>query len=104
MRDSKGDFAPGCMVYFDIIDPESSGKPAARFIDWIAKNSYCITLAVSLGQIKTLIECPYNMTHAAMPDAEKRDLGVLPGGCRISLGLEDRDDLIRDLKAGLEQV
>ncbi|HRX85634.1 MAG TPA: PLP-dependent aspartate aminotransferase family protein [Phycisphaerae bacterium] len=104
MRDARGDFAPGCMVYFDVKDPEQAGKPAARLIDWIAQNSYCITLAVSLGQIKTLIECPYNMTHTAIPDDEKRALGVLPGGCRISCGLEDRDDLIRDLEAGLAQV
>lgn len=104
MRDPRGNFAPGSMVYFDVHDPEGSGKPAARFIDWIAQNSYCITLAVSLGQIKTLIECPYNMTHTAIPDEEKRALSVLPGGCRISVGLEDRDDIIRDLAAGLEQV
>jgi len=104
MRDPRGNFAPGSMVYFDVIDPQQSGKPAARFIDWIAQNSYCITLAVSLGQIKTLIECPYNMTHTAIPEDEKRALGVLPGGCRISLGLEDRDDIIRDLAAGLEHV
>jgi methionine-gamma-lyase len=104
MRDPNGKFAPGSMVYFDVRDPEGSGQPAARFIDWIAQNAYCITLAVSLGQIKTLIECPYNMTHTAVPEAEKRALGVMPGGCRISLGLEDRHDIIRDLEAGLEQV
>jgi cystathionine beta-lyase/cystathionine gamma-synthase len=44
------------------------------------------------------------MTHTAVPEAEKRALGVMPGGCRISLGLEDRHDIIRDLEAGLEQV
>jgi cystathionine beta-lyase/cystathionine gamma-synthase len=104
MRDPRGNFAPGSMVYFDVKDPEATGRPAAHLIDWIAQNSYCITLAVSLGQIKTLIECPFNMTHAAMPAEEKRGQGVLPGGCRISLGLEDRDDIIRDLKLGLEQV
>jgi cystathionine beta-lyase/cystathionine gamma-synthase len=104
MRDPRGKFAPGSMVYFVVKDPEQTGRPAARFIDWIAQNSYCITLAVSLGQIKTLIECPFNMTHAAMPAEEKRALGVLPGGCRISLGLEDRDDIIRDLDAGLAQI
>jgi len=104
MRDFNGKFAPGSMVYFDVIDEEGTGKPASRLIDWIAKNSYCITLAVSLGQIKTLIECPFNMTHAAVPDEEKKADGVLPGGCRISIGLEDRNDLINDLKQALEQV
>jgi cystathionine beta-lyase/cystathionine gamma-synthase len=104
MRDPRGNFAPGSMVYFDVKDSQRTGKPAARLIDWIAQNSYCITLAVSLGQIKTLIESPFNMTHAAMPAEEKRARGVNPGGCRISLGLEDRDDIIRDLKLGLAQV
>ena len=104
MRDYTGQFAPGSMVYFEVKDEQGTGEPAARLIDWIAQNSYCITLAVSLGQIKTLIECPYNMTHSALPDDEKRARGVLPGGCRISIGLEDREDIIHDLKAGLEQV
>ncbi len=104
MRDYRGRFAPGSMVYWVMKDPASNGESAAKLIDWIAKNSYCITLAVSLGQIKTLIECPYNMTHAALPEADKRARGVVPGGCRISIGLEDRDDIINDLKMGLDQV
>ena len=92
------------MVYFDVKDEDSTGKPAAKLIDWIAQHSYCITLAVSLGQIKTLIECPYNMTHSSLPDAEKRERGVVPGGCRISIGLEDRDDIINDLKLALDRI
>ncbi|HNO79093.1 MAG TPA: aminotransferase class I/II-fold pyridoxal phosphate-dependent enzyme [Phycisphaerae bacterium] len=104
MRDYRNRFAPGSMVYFDVKDEDSTGKPAAKLIDWIAQHSYCITLAVSLGQIKTLIECPYNMTHSSLPDAEKRERGVVPGGCRISIGLEDRDDIINDLKLALDRI
>lgn len=104
MFDDHGNFAPGSIVYFVVRDEAGDGLPAARMMDWIAANAYCITLAVSLGQIKTLIECPYNMTHAAMPDDEKRAEGVVPGGCRISIGLEDRNDLIRDLDRALEVV
>lgn len=104
MRDYQGNFAPGSMVYFLVHDPEGTGRPAARLIDWIAQNSYCITLAVSLGQIKTLIECPFNMTHAAIPDEEKKARGVPPGGCRISVGLEDRNDIMNDLNKALEMV
>lgn len=104
MLDDRGEFAPGSMIYFVVNDAERNGKPAARLIDWAATNAYTLTLAVSLGQIKTLIEAPYSMTHAAMPENEKRERGLYPGGIRLSVGLEDRDDIVRDLSAALEQV
>jgi cystathionine beta-lyase/cystathionine gamma-synthase len=104
MRDDRGEFAPGSMIYFVIKDAEGVGKPAERMIDWAAKNAYTLTLAVSLGQIKTLIEAPYTMTHSAMPEAEKREWGLVPGGVRVSIGLEDWEDIIADLQAALEQV
>ncbi|HMQ16179.1 MAG TPA: PLP-dependent transferase, partial [Phycisphaerae bacterium] len=68
------------------------------------RNSYCITLAVSLGQVKTLIECPYSMTHAALPEEAKRQRGIVPGGIRLSVGLEDWHDLVADLRAALDAV
>jgi len=104
MRDYRGEFAPGSMIYFVVRDPEGTGESAERMIDWAAENAYTLTLAVSLGQIKTLIEAPYSMTHAAMPDAEKRERGLVPGGIRLSIGLEDWHDIIADLGAALEQV
>ena len=63
-----------------------------------------MTLAVSLGQIKTLIENPYSMTHAVVPEQEKLRTGVQPGGIRLSLGLEDWHDIIADLEDALEAV
>lgn len=104
MRDYRDHFAPGSMIYFVVRDPEGTGKPAARFIDWAAQNAYTLTLAVSLGQIKTLIEAPYTMTHSAMPAKEKQERGLLPGGIRMSVGLEDWHDIIADLSAALEAV
>ena len=104
MRDYSGKFAPGSMLYFSVKDPKETGKPAERFIDWAAQNAYTLTLAVSLGQIKTLIEAPYCMTHSAMPDADKRARGLAPGGIRLSVGLEDWHDIIADLDAGLSHV
>lgn len=104
MRDDRGEFAPGSMIYFVVRDTENKGKPAARLIDWAATNAYTLTLAVSLGQIKTLIEAPYSMTHSAMPESEKRELGLMPGGIRLSVGLEDREDIVSDLSAALERV
>jgi cystathionine beta-lyase/cystathionine gamma-synthase len=104
MRDYRGEFSPGSMIYFVVKDPAGDGKSAERFIDWAATNAYTLTLAVSLGQIKTLIEAPYTMTHSSMPDADKRALGLLPGGIRLSVGLEDWHDIIADLDAALAQV
>lgn len=101
MRDDRGKFAPGSMIYFVVKDSEGKGKPAERMIDWAAKNAYTLTLAVSLGQIKTLIEAPYSMTHAAMPESNKRERGLTPGGVRLSIGLEDWHDIIADLDDAL---
>ncbi len=104
MRDERGHFAPGSMLYFVLREKDATGRNGERLMDWIAQNSYCITLAVSLGQIKSLIECPYSMTHSAMPEAERRARGMVPGGCRLSVGLEDYNDIIGDLKAALDAL
>lgn len=104
MVDDRGHFAPGSMLYFELVDPEGQGRPAARLVNWAARNAYTLTLAVSLGQIKTLIEAPFCMTHAAMPAEEKRRMGLAPSGIRMSLGLEDWHDLIADLDAALNET
>jgi len=104
MRDYRGHFAPGSMIYFVVRGADGTGKAGERLIDWAAQNAYTLTLAVSLGQIKTLIEAPYSMTHAAMPDDEKRARGLIPDGIRLSIGLEDWHDIIADLSAALEHV
>lgn len=104
MKDVRGKFAPGSMIYFELKDPARDGASGARMIDWVAQNAYAITLAVSLGQVKSLIEHPYSMTHSALPESEKHDGGMHPGGVRLSVGLEDTEDLIADLEAALEQV
>lgn len=101
MVDPRGKFAPGSMLYLELKDATGTGEPGARMVDWVANNSYAITLAVSLGQVKTLIEHPFSMTHSALPAEEKIRAGMHPGGVRISVGLEDPDDLIADLEQAL---
>ncbi|MBX9693497.1 MAG: aminotransferase class I/II-fold pyridoxal phosphate-dependent enzyme [Cyanobacteria bacterium] len=97
-----GKFAPGSILYFVLKGDVQPAKEAAeRFIDHIAQNAYSITLAVSLGQIRTLIEEPFSMTHASLPDDEKIKHGVYPGGIRLSIGLEDWHDIIEDLRIAL---
>lgn len=104
MVDEAGHFAPGSMIYLVLRQKSPTDNPGERLIDWIAAHSYCITLAVSLGQIKTLIECPYSMTHAALPPDRKADDGLVPGGVRLSVGLEDWHDLMSELSIALDHV
>lgn len=100
-----GKFAPGSMIYFELKGSDGDAARAGeRFVDYVAEHAYTITLAVSLGQIKTLIENPYSMTHAAVPEEEKIRSGLRPGGIRLSLGLEDWHDIIADLDAALAVV
>ena len=71
-------------------------------MDYIADNAYAITLAVSLGQIRTLIEHPGSMTHSAYSAAEQVARGLDPGGIRLAVGIEHSQDIIRDLESALE--
>jgi cystathionine beta-lyase/cystathionine gamma-synthase len=73
-------------------------------VDYIAEHSYTATLAVSLGQLKTLVENPYSMTHFNLPPDQKEGSGIHPGGIRISVGLEDWHDLIDDLRDALDTI
>ena len=105
MTNCEGKFAPGSVLYFVLKESGGSENEAAeRFIDYIANHAYTITLAVSLGQIKTLIENPFSMTHAALPPELKRAKGIEPGGVRLSVGLEDWHDIIEDLRQALDHA
>jgi methionine-gamma-lyase len=106
MVDYDGLFAPGAMIYFVMKggSAHDSLKRAERFINHVAQNAYCITLAVSLGNIRTLIEHPGSMTHSAIPPEEQLAKGLDPGGIRLAVGLEKAEDIIRDLRTSLEAV
>lgn len=73
---------------------------AFRFLDAlrIAK------LAVSLGGTETLASAPAAMTHLSVPDERKAAMGITPNLVRISIGIEDPDDLIADFAQALDQV
>lgn len=58
-------------------------------------------LAESLGGVETIITHPATMTHAAIPPEERQRIGVTDGLVRISVGIEDADDIIADLEAAL---
>lgn len=86
----------GGMVAFDV-----GSLAAARTV--LESVKLC-TLAESLGGVETLISHPATMTHASV-DAEKRErLGITDGLVRISVGIEDTDDIIADLDQALERI
>ncbi len=74
--------------------------PATSFL----KETRLFTLAESLGGIESLIEHPAIMTHASIPAAERAKLGIGDGLVRISVGIEDIDDLKDDLENALKKA
>lgn len=104
MRDYADRFAPGVLLYFELKGDTPADRQAAgiRFINHLSENAYTITLAVSLGNVRSLVEHPSSMTHAPIPPEEQARIGIQPGGIRLSVGLEETEDLIRDLQAALE--
>jgi cystathionine beta-lyase/cystathionine gamma-synthase len=97
MIDFDGDFAPGNMIFFEL-DP--ARVEAEDFVDEIAANAYSVTLAVSLGHTKTLIEMPASMTHSSYTGGEASP----PRAIRLSIGLESPGDIIRDLESALQSA
>jgi cystathionine beta-lyase/cystathionine gamma-synthase len=97
MIDFDGDFAPGNMIFVEL-DPHR--VEAEDFVDEIAANAYSVTLAVSLGHTKTLIEMPASMTHSSYVGGEASG----PRSIRLSIGLESPGDIIRDIEAALDAV
>ncbi|MCO5112740.1 MAG: PLP-dependent transferase [Bdellovibrionaceae bacterium] len=98
LRNAEGEFNPGYMISFELHDAE---KHTTAFVNHVAEHSYSITLAVSLGLTKTLIELPNYMTHAAVDEQHKTDFKFDPFLVRLSVGLENANDIINDLKAAL---
>jgi cysteine-S-conjugate beta-lyase len=57
--------------------------------------------AVSLGAVESILSYPASMSHAAMPEAERKKRGITDGLLRLSIGLEHADDLFEDLQQAL---
>lgn len=84
----------GAMISFDVGSREKAGE-------LLAKLRY-FTLAESLGAVESLISVPAQMTHASIPVERRGELGILEGLVRISVGIEDVEDLIEDLGNALK--
>jgi len=86
-RQMKG---PGSMISFEMKGGLEAGK---RLMDRVK----LAVLAVSLGGVETLIEHPASMTHAGVGQPEREAAGISDGLVRLSVGIEDADDIIADL-------
>ncbi len=68
----------------------------------ILSNTHLFTLAESLGGVESLIGHPASMTHAAIPKEEREKTGVVDSLIRLSVGIEDVEDLVEDLNNALD--
>lgn len=87
----------GGIVSFDLAGGEDA---VAAFVDGLDHFS----LAESLGGVESLVCHPGSMTHAAMPPDVQAAAGLGPGLVRLSVGIEDPDDLVADITAGLARA
>nr|WP_314446750.1 cystathionine gamma-synthase [uncultured Sphingomonas sp.] len=87
----------GAMISFEL----KGGEPAVQaFLDGLS----CFSLAESLGGVESLVAHPRTMTHAAMSEEALQRAGIGPGLLRLSVGIEDADDLLADIRRGLERA
>ncbi|MBT3478172.1 MAG: cystathionine gamma-synthase family protein [Candidatus Marinimicrobia bacterium] len=89
--------SPGAMLSFDVI-----GGEAEAFN--VLNNLKLIQLAVSLGGTESLAEHPYTMTHADVSVDQKQAMGITEKMIRLSVGVENSDDIIWDLEQALSQA
>jgi cystathionine beta-lyase/cystathionine gamma-synthase len=82
------------------IDVDTNFEGIKRFLN----NLSIFTLAESLGGVESLIEHPAIMTHASIDKKIREELGITDGLLRLSVGIEDKDDLIEVLAKALQTV
>ncbi|WP_045389265.1 O-succinylhomoserine sulfhydrylase [Falsirhodobacter sp. alg1] len=87
----------GTMIAFEL----AAGKEAAfRFLNGLK----IIKMSNNLGDAKSIATHPATTTHQRLPDEQKAILGISPGLIRLSIGLEDADDLIADIRNALDAI
>ena len=82
-------------------DSGAEARPGGH-ADGFSSAASLFTLAESLGGVESLIEHPAIMTHASIPPTHRDRLGIADSLVRLSVGIEDGDDLIADLEQALE--
>ncbi|HET7598993.1 MAG TPA: PLP-dependent transferase, partial [Gemmatimonadales bacterium] len=85
----------GGMVSFEVGDPARARR--------LAESTRVFALAESLGGVESLIGHPASMTHASVPLAMRREMGLTDSLIRLSCGCEDPEDLVADLDQAFER-
>lgn len=88
---------PGAMIAFEVKGGLEAGKKLMNSLE-------LCTLAVSLGDTETLIQHPASMTHSPYTPEERAMSGISEGLVRLSIGIEDAEDIIGDLKQALDKL
>ncbi|PTJ50134.1 aminotransferase class I/II-fold pyridoxal phosphate-dependent enzyme [Mammaliicoccus sciuri] len=86
---------PG-IISFEVADVEKAKE--------VIKHTKLFTLAESLGAVESLISVPSLMTHASIPAEIRHKEGIADGMIRLSIGIEDTEDLVEDLNQALNQI
>ncbi|MEG0679147.1 MAG: PLP-dependent aspartate aminotransferase family protein [Carnobacterium sp.] len=84
----------GAILSFELHSEESVNK--------LFNNAKIPIVAVSLGGVESILSYPWTMSHACMSEKERFEMGVTPTVVRLSVGIENSEDLINDLKLSLE--
>ncbi len=87
----------GAMVSFDLVENTEANART------ILSSTHLFSLAESLGGVESLIGHPASMTHASIPKEDRLKVGLTDSLIRLSVGVEDADDLINDLEQALQQ-
>ena len=87
----------GAMIWFEVVGGLEAGK---RLMDSVE----LWTLAENLGSVESLITHPVTMTHADVDEAERKRVGITDSLVRLSVGLEDVEDLVEDLDRALALI
>ena len=87
----------GAMISFGLIGGLESGKK-------MMNNVHLELLAVSLGGVETLIQHPASMTHSKISKEKKEKAGITDGLVRLAIGIEDIEDILKDIEHALEMV
>jgi O-acetylhomoserine (thiol)-lyase len=88
---------PGAVFCFDLPGGRQDGS---RFIEALSLFSHL----ANVGDAKSLVIHPASTTHRQLSDDELAAAGITPGTIRLSIGIEDSDDLIWDLQQGLDAI
>jgi cystathionine beta-lyase/cystathionine gamma-synthase len=85
------------MVSFEVTGGDEA---ALRFLNYLK----IPVVATSLGGVESLVSLPFNTSHSLLTSKQKEDVGIFPGLVRLSVGIENIEDLISDLDQALQKI